>query len=102
MSDSQVIIKPKIVPKEKAKTPSMYAVVLHNDARTPRAFVVLALKKCFQKVEAEAQQLMLTAHENGHAVVATFSREVAEMKAATANDFSVQHGFVLLFTAEKA
>lgn len=80
----------------------MYAVILHNDAVTPRAFVVLALKQCFAKVEAEAQKIMLEAHQEGHSVVATFTREVAETKAAKANGFSAKHGFVLLFTAEKA
>ena len=102
MSDSQVITKPKITPKEEVKRPSMFAVVLHNDSSTPRGFVVLSLKQCFQKVEAEAQELMMTAHENGHAVVAKFTREMAEMKASRANEFSVKHGFVLLFTAEPA
>lgn len=101
MSDSEVIIKPKITPKEEVKAPSMYAVVLHNDSITPRAFVVRALKQCFQKVEREAELLMMTAHEEGHAVVATFTREVAEMKASKANDFSAKHGYPLLFTAEK-
>ncbi len=101
MSESDVIIKPKDVVKEKTTEPSMYSVVLHNDARTPRAFVVVALKTCFNKVEREAEKIMLEAHEEGHAVVATFSREIAESKAAKANDFSVKHGQVLLFTAEK-
>jgi ATP-dependent Clp protease adapter protein ClpS len=36
------------------------------------------------------------------AVVALFTREVAETKATKANDFSLKHGYVLLFTAEKA
>ena len=105
MSDSEVIvkptIKPTITPKEKVAAPSMYVVVLHNDAMTPRAFVVMALKTCFQKIESEAQTIMMTAHENGHAVVNSYTREIAETKAAKANDFSAKHGFVLLFTAEK-
>ena len=101
MSDSQVIIKPKIIPKDEVKRPPMYVVVLHNDSMTPRAFVVMALKRCFQKNEPEAQSIMQEAHEEGHAVVASFPREIAEVKAAKANEFSTQHGFVLLFTAER-
>ena len=101
MNDSEVIIKQKDVTKEVTKTPSLYVVVLHNDNMTPRAFVVMALKKCFGKTEAEAQQIMMRAHEGGHAVVATFTREIAETKAARANDFAAKRGFFLLFTAEK-
>lgn len=101
MSNSEVIIKPKITPKEEVKAPSMYSVILHNDAMTPRGFVVIALKQCFNKVEREAERIMMEAHEEGHSVVATYTREVAETKAAKANDFSAKHGYVLLFTAEK-
>jgi len=101
MSNSKVIIKPKITPKEEVQVPSMYSVILHNDAMTPRGFVVIALKTCFAKLEREAEKIMLEAHEEGHAVVATYTREVAETKAARANDFSAKHGYVLLFTAEK-
>ena len=101
MSDSKVIDKPKDVIKEKITEPSMYSVILHNDPMTPRAFVVLALKQCFGKAERAAEAIMLEAHEEGHAVVATYTREIAETKAAKANDFSAKHGYVLLFTAEK-
>ena len=102
MNDPKVIVKPDQKPKEKLQAPTLYVVVLHNDSMTPRGFVVLALKQCFQKVEAEARELMQIAHENGSAVIATFTREIAEMRAAKANDFSAKHGYVLLFTAEPA
>ena len=101
MSTSEVINKPEIKEKEKLAAPSMYVVILHNDSMTPRTFVVVALKKCFQKNEKEAKAIMQTAHETGSAVVGNFSREIAESKAAKANDFSVENGYVLLFTAEK-
>ena len=102
MSESPVIFeKPKVVPREKVAEPSMYSVILHNDSMTPRGFVVIALKQCFNKVEREANTIMQEAHEEGSAVVATFSREIAEVKAAKGNDFSAKHGQVLLFTAEK-
>ena len=102
MSESNVILKPKVTPKEQLQAPSMYSVVLHNDSMTPRGFVVLSLKHCFNKAEREAEQIMMEAHEEGNAVVATFTREIAETKATKANNFSTKHGYVLLFTAEKA
>jgi len=101
MSDSDVIIKPEDVVKEKVTEPSMYSVILHNDARTPRGFVVISLKTCFNKAEREAEKIMLEAHEEGHAVVATYTREIAEIKAAKANEFSVKHGQILLYSPEK-
>lgn len=79
----------------------MYCVVLHNDSMTPRGFVVTALKACFGKTLREAELIMMEAHEKGHAVVAKFTREIAETKASKANEYSVKHGYVLLFTAEQ-
>lgn len=101
MNPSEVILNPKLKPKEEAKPPSLYVVVLHNDNMTPRGFVILSLKQCFRKVEREAELLMMEAHEQGHAVVATFTKEIAEMKAQKANDFSSRHGYALLYSAEK-
>ena len=101
MSQSEVILNPKVLPKDKPKEPTPFVVVLHNDPYTPRAFVVLTLKECFRKTDAESQRLMMRAHADGSAVVGVFTREIAETKAARANDFAVKHGRVLLFTAEK-
>lgn len=101
MNEGQVTLKPKIKPKDAPKEPRPFAVVLHNDPFTPRAFVVLCLKECFRKSAGEAERLMERAHAEGVAVVGLYTREIAETKAARANDFSAKHGRVLLFTAEK-
>lgn len=99
MSESEVTAKRAAT---KLQEPSPYAVVLHNDPFTPRAFVVLTLKECFRKTEVESQRLMMRAHADGAAVIGLFTRDIAESKAAKANDFSAKHGRVLLFTAEKS
>ena len=99
MSESQVTSKQN---RTKLAEPSPFAVVLHNDPFTPRDFVVLTLKQCFTKGEVESQRLMMRAHADGIAVVGLFTREIAESKAAKANDFAAKHGRVLLFTAEKS
>jgi ATP-dependent Clp protease adapter protein ClpS len=44
---------------------------------------------------------MLIAHEEGHSVVGSYPREIAEMKALQGNDFAAKQGYVLLFTPEK-
>ena len=100
MSESEVLDKPKILPDEKVKTPRLYAAVVHNDDFTPRGFVVEALAKCFNKNDAEAAKIMMRAHQSGHAVVATYTFEVAETKVALANRFASENGKVLLFSVE--
>ena len=99
MSESEVTAKQRAT---KLSEPSPFAVMLHNDPFTPRAFVVLTLRECFAKGEVESQRIMMRAHSDGSAVVGLFTREIAETKAAKANDFAAKHGRVLLFTAEKS
>jgi len=55
-----------------------YNVFLWNDPITPMNVVVRALKKIFGMSAEKAEQLMLTAHNNGKAVVWTGEREKAE------------------------
>ena len=102
MSESHTIAKPPVLPKEKIKTPSMYVAVVHNDAFTPRGFVVEVLQACFQKNEEEAAAIMLRAHQGGHSVISTYTYEVAETKVAQANRLSLARGKMLLFSVEPA
>jgi ATP-dependent Clp protease adaptor protein ClpS len=90
-----------IITEERLKTPAMYAVVVHNDPFTPRTFVVEVLRRVFQKSEEQAKHIMLTAHTTGHGVVAVYSREVAETKAAQANTYSHEQGMLLIFSIEE-
>ena len=88
--------------EEKTKKPSMYVVVLHNDPITPRAFVVVVLKKHFNKTEEDATRIMLLAHNHGVGAVAIFSFEIAETKVAMANAFAEAEGFPLHFSVQDA
>lgn len=90
-----------IITQERLKTPAMYAVVVHNDPFTPRAFVVEVLRLIFQKNEDQANHIMLTAHTKGHGVVAIYTREIAETKAAQANTYSHDQGKLLIFSVEE-
>ncbi len=87
--------------KPKAKRPSFYVVVVHNDPFTPRAFVVEVLKNFFGKAEPEAHRIMLLAHNYGVGVVAKFSREIAETKTAQVNEYARTAGYPLFFSTEE-
>ena len=50
--------------------------------------------------EEQASRVMLTAHKRGACVVAVFTRDVAETKAAAATDAARRKGYPLLFTTE--
>ena len=48
----------------------------------------------------QARRVMITAHNKGTCVVAVFTREMAEAKAARAVDMARKEGFPPLFTTE--
>ena len=99
MSDIDVL-KPDTIAKPKTQEPKLYKVILLNDDYTPREFVVQVLKAVFRTTEDQAYRIMMTAHQRGVCVVATFTRDVAESKATEATDMGRQHGFPLMFSTE--
>ncbi len=99
MSDIDVL-KPKTVTKPKTEQPKLYKVILINDDYTPREWVVQVLKAVFRTSEDQAYRIMMTAHQKGACVVATYTRDVAESKATEAMDMSRSNGFPLAFSTE--
>ena len=99
MSDIDVL-KPDTIAKPKVEQPRMYKVVLLNDDFTPREFVVHVLKAVFRTTDDQAYRIMMTAHQKGVCVVATFTRDVAESKAKEATDMGRQKGYPLMFSTE--
>src|SRR5579883_2921372 len=101
MSDNDIDdLKPETVSKPKIEQPRMYKVVLLNDDYTPREFVVQVLKAVFRTNEDQAYRIMMTAHQRGVCVVATFTRDVAESKAKEGTDMGRQKGYPLMFSTE--
>jgi ATP-dependent Clp protease adaptor protein ClpS len=101
MSDDGIdVLKPETVARPKVEQPRMYKVVLLNDDFTPREFVVHVLKAVFRTTEDQAYRIMMTAHQKGACVVATFTRDVAESKASEANDMGRRKGYPLTFSTE--
>jgi ATP-dependent Clp protease adapter protein ClpS len=58
----------------------MYAVVLQNDNSTHPMFVVEVLSTVFDVAKAEANQIMMRAHNEGNSLVRIMSKELAETK----------------------
>src|SRR5438046_6121709 len=66
----------------KARRPSLYNVLIHNDDFTSMEFVVFILLTVFGRSEDEAIELMLKVHQEGVGIVGLYTYEVAEMKVA--------------------
>lgn len=84
------------------KEPPQYHVVLHNDDVTTMEFVVHILMTIFRKTAQQAETLMLKVHNEGSAIAGTYSRDIAESKAAKATRLARANGFPLLLTTEEA
>ncbi|WP_172329849.1 ATP-dependent Clp protease adaptor ClpS [Mangrovicoccus sp. HB161399] len=99
MEETEFLAKAK--PKAKAERPKLYKVILLNDDFTPRDFVTCVLMAVFRMTESEALAVMMAAHRRGAAVVAVFTREVAETKALAGTEMGREQGYPLAFTTER-
>lgn len=97
---SNTDLKPRLQQKTKVQKPQLYKVVLLNDDYTPREFVVLILKGEFRLDNAQAEVVMITAHQKGACVVSVYPKDVAETKATRAIDAAGRLGYPLQFTVE--
>ena len=84
----------------KTKKPQLYRVIMHNDDYTTQEFVVFVLKQFFRKEDTEAQHLMLKVHMTGKAIVAVYTKDIAETKTNQVTDYSREHGQPLQLTLE--
>ncbi len=99
-NDNDIALKPRTKVEPKTERPRLHKVILVNDDYTPREFVVQVLKAVFRTTEDQAYRIMMTAHQRGVCVVATFTRDVAESKAKEATDMGRQKGYPLEFSTE--
>lgn len=73
--------------KQEVKPPSLWNVIFINDDFTTFDFVMIVLIGIFNKSEEEAFVLTKKIHENGKAIVAQYSKDVAETK----RDFALKY-----------
>ncbi|PIS10222.1 MAG: ATP-dependent Clp protease adapter ClpS [Bdellovibrio sp. CG10_big_fil_rev_8_21_14_0_10_47_8] len=73
---------------DRLDTPKMYKVILLNDDFTPMDFVVMVLRRFFNKSEEEATAVMLDVHKKGAGIAGVFTLEMAEMKTMQVNQFA--------------
>ena len=95
--DSQVTEKVK----DKLKDPGFYKVIFINDNVTPMEFVVDILQKIFKHSLDTANNIMLTVHNEGSAVVGVYPYEIAEQKGIETTLLARQGGFPLQVKIEK-
>lgn len=77
-----------------------YRVLIHNDDVTPMDFVVQVLQSMFELLFDRAESVMLAAHTNGVAYVASYPKEEARTRVERAHAFARAVGYPLKFTVE--
>lgn len=80
--------------------PNQYNVVMHNDDTTPMVFVVQVLIEIFGHSMSDAQNIMMTVHEEGAAVAGTYTREIAHQKHNDTQLVCQRNGYELKTTVE--
>ncbi|MBT7608143.1 MAG: ATP-dependent Clp protease adapter ClpS [Bacteriovoracaceae bacterium] len=87
--------------KEKAKRPSRYKVLLHNDDYTTMEFVIFVLQKYFGKSLDQAQGIMMKVHKEGTGICGIYTHEIAETKVSQVMQTSKQEGHPLICSMEE-
>ncbi len=88
------------VAKPKVGQPKKFIVFLWNDDYTTMEFVVDVLMRIFHRTHAEAMGIMLKVHNEGKGEAGRYSRDIAETKAAQAQEEARLKGFPLKTTVE--
>ena len=96
IEDVQIDEKIKKVTKE----PRRYKVIFLNDNTTPIDWVIEVLTSIFKHTQESAEKITLTIHNDGSAVVGSYSHEIAEQKSIEAVNASRNHGFPLQVRTE--
>jgi len=97
LHDQDVVVQEE---KPKLKKPDLYRVVLLNDDYTPMEFVIDILMMFFSMNQEKSTQVMLAVHTQGKGICGTYSRDVADTKAAQVNQFARDNKHPLLCEVE--
>jgi len=99
MSEVEITIDEKI--EQTVIEPAKYKVIFLNDNQTPMEWVVEILKLIFKHSQKTAEDIMLSIHNNGSAVVGIYTYEIAEQRSVEATTLSRDNGFPLQIQVEK-
>jgi ATP-dependent Clp protease adaptor protein ClpS len=92
---TEIVIRPRIEPKNNIPEPLNYKVVYINDETTTQEFVIETLKIIFGYDQGGAEALTFRVHEEGSAVVAVLPYEIAEQKGIEVTLLARNNGFPL-------
>lgn len=87
--------KPDVAP------PPLYQIIMLDDDYTPMEFVVEVLQRFFTMNREAATRIMLTVHTQGRAPCGTFTKDVAETKAAQVIRYARDNQHPLLCEVER-
>lgn len=92
-----------LITRTRAQTrrPHMYRVLLLNDDYTTQEFVVIVLRRYFNKSIEEATRIMLLVHNHGVGECGVYTYEVAETKVTQVMEFARRHQHPLQCIMEK-
>lgn len=79
----------------KYRVPRMYKVIMLNDDYTTMDFVVMVLEKIFHLPSDRAQQVMMTIHTEGQAVVGVYTLDIVKTKVGQVTIMAQEEGFPL-------
>lgn len=86
----QAVDRPPVVGSKPANVtakPPMYAVILHNDNSSLPEFVGMVIHEAFGLDERNAMNKMLEAHRGGKSIITVLTRDQAETRIASAEQF---------------
>lgn len=81
--------------------PKKYTVFLLNDDFSTMDFVIEILMVVFRKSLSDAEQIMLSVHNNGKAVCGTYTQEIALTKVSQVSAMARKAGFPLKAIAQE-
>jgi ATP-dependent Clp protease adaptor protein ClpS len=90
----------QVVEETEAQLDPPSKVLLHNDDVTTMDFVVFVLRSIFELPWDRAEDVMLTAHVQGIALVGVYPLEEAKYKVGQAHGLARAEGYPLTLTIE--
>lgn len=95
-------IATKVTPKPGRFVSRKYNVIIYNDNETTFDFVMEILKVIFDYDAIAAAKTTRAIHVEGKAIVATYSKDIAESKVSEAATLAYSNGFPLHIEAVEA